>query len=302
MPKKKLVSVICTCFNHENFVIEAIESVINQSYKNIELIIIDDCSTDNSSKNILKWINDNQYINFIRNTENIGITKSFNKAFKYAKGDYLIDLAADDKLKPDCVSILIEKFNDSIYNNLGLVYGNAQIIDNKGSFLRNHFPLDHNGELIDKIPTGDVYENIVSNINSLCSVSAMFKRKMFIELNGYDSSLYYEDLDFWIRASRNYNFDFTNKFVVEKRAVTGSLGDYFNKKDKHYKGINNTTHIILNNTLLLNKNKRENLLLSKRVYEMIKRAIRNLDLFYLYRYTMLYIKIIFPAILNKKTS
>jgi glycosyltransferase involved in cell wall biosynthesis len=301
MENTPLVSIICTSFNHEPFIIEALDSVKNQDYKNIELIVVDDFSSDKSSKTIKKWIKNNNWGTFIQNKRNIGITKSFNKAFQNSKGDYFIDLAADDKLKYNCISQLLDTFKNSTYLNLGLVYGNAKIIDKKGSFVRNHFPVDGFGKTIKRIPTGDVYETIISDVQSLCSVAAMVRREVFIALNGYDSTLYYEDLDFWIRASRKYNFDFKDEVVVEKRIVKGSLGDYFKKKDKHYKQINNSTFIILNNTLLLNKNNREHRKLLKRIVVMIKRALRNIDFKYSYKYSLLFIKTHF-YILKKNSN
>ena len=94
----QLVSIICTCYNHSSFVIEALESVFNQSYKNIEIIIIDDASSDNSVYLIENWLLDKPNILFLKNEENKGITTSFNKASKYAKGEFLIDFATDDIL------------------------------------------------------------------------------------------------------------------------------------------------------------------------------------------------------------
>ena len=110
MQENPLVTVICSCYNHENFVIESLNSVINQDYKNIELIIIDDFSSDNSKKTIKNWLLNYPEITFIANENNLGITKSFNNALKSAKGKYIIDLAADDILIPNCVDLQLKKF------------------------------------------------------------------------------------------------------------------------------------------------------------------------------------------------
>src|ERR1700749_5034941 len=98
MQNKSLVTVICLCYNHENFVTESLFSVMNQDYAFVELIIVDDCSTDNSKNIIKKWLLDYPEVRFISNEINLGNTKSFNKALQFAKGDYIIDLAADDVL------------------------------------------------------------------------------------------------------------------------------------------------------------------------------------------------------------
>jgi len=300
--EKPLVTVICTCFNHEHYVLEALDSVMKQEYKNIELIVIDDFSVDNSSNVIQTWIKKNPSVKFIQNNENIGITKSFNKAFGYAKGDYLIDLAADDILNTECIKKQLEIFYKKTYSNLGLVYGNAAVINEKGDLIRHYFPKDKNGDLIKTIPTGNVYEYIISDVHSLCSVSAMVKTEVFKNLNGYDSDLYYEDLDFWIRASREYHFDFTEAVLMQKRVVKNSLGDNFNQKNTHYKKVNQTTFRVLKKTFFLNKNNREHQKLLKRVLVMTKRSVRALDMNLAYKYSLFILKIYCQLIFNKIKS
>ena len=74
MHEKPLVSVICLCYNHAEFVIESLNSVLNQNYQPIEIIIVDDYSTDNSVAVIEKWVENNQSLTFIKNTNNLGNT------------------------------------------------------------------------------------------------------------------------------------------------------------------------------------------------------------------------------------
>ena len=100
---------------------------------------------------------------------------------------------------------------------------------------------------------------------------------MFDFLEGYDETLDYEDLDSWIRASREYEFDFIDKVLVKKRTVTNSLGSNFYKK-KHK--INKSTYKILRKALGLNRSKTEDLALQKRVHHEIIHSFkyRNLNL------------------------
>jgi len=302
MLNQQQVTVICTCFNHEKYVVEALNSVTNQDYSNIQLIIVDDCSTDNSVKVIREWLVKNPTVTFIVNEHNLGITKSFNHAYKYATGGYLIDLAGDDILLPECVTLQLNIFNHSSHKNTGLVYGNAHVINENGEFLNYYFPVKEDGSLLKNSPTGNIYDYIISNIHSLCSVTAMFKREVFDCLNGYDENLYYEDLDFWIRASRLYPFDFTNEILAKKRVLQNSLGDSFFKRNLHYKKVNSTTLLVLKKALLLNNNNYENKSLLKRVFHMTKRSARakDFDLFvkYLLLILQIYHQIIFKSFLN----
>ena len=122
-----LVSVICLSYNHEAYVVEALNSVLNQTYPNIELLIADDCSNDKSVTIIQNWLKHHPKVHFIANEENIGNTKTFNKLAKIAKGDYIIDLAADDLLLPNGIQIQVDAFQKSKFKNIGVVYGNAAL-------------------------------------------------------------------------------------------------------------------------------------------------------------------------------
>lgn len=80
-----LVSVICLSYNHEAYVVEALDSVINQTYPNIELLIADDCSTDNSVSVIQDWLQNHPNVYFSANEKNLGNTKTFNQLAKKIK-------------------------------------------------------------------------------------------------------------------------------------------------------------------------------------------------------------------------
>ena len=266
MQENPLVSIICLAFNHEKFVVETLDSVVQQNYQPIELIIVDDCSTDNTKLVINNWLSTHPEVQFIVNEINKGNTRSFNNALKFAKGEYIIDLAADDLIVPNGVQLQINAFQNSKFKNLGVVYGNAEMINEDGSFNSFYFPVNENGKVITKRATGYIYSSVLSTGDSICSVSALIKKSVFDFLEGYDETLDYEDLDSWIRASREYEFDFIDKVLVKKRTVTNSLGSNFYKK-KHK--INKSTYKILRKALGLNRSKIEDLALQKRVHHEI---------------------------------
>lgn len=288
MQQNPLVTIVCLCYNHQDFVVSSLQSVINQSYNNIELIIVDDSSTDNSKITIQKWLSDHPKVVFISNAENLGNTKSFNNAAKKAKGDFIIDLAADDLLLPDCVAIQVETFGKSKYSNLALVYGNCQEIDKNGLFTKNYFEINDQNKVITQRVTGDIYLSVLSGGDSICSVSAMMKKSFFDELNGYNENLAYEDLDFWIRCSRKFNIDFVDEIIVQKRILTNSLGANFFKKNSN---INNSAYLILNNAISLNKTKAEDLALEKRINNRILHFLKNNDYQLFIKFILLKLKI-----------
>ena len=131
-----VVSVICICFNHEDFVQQAINSVLNQTYKNIELIVINNASSDNSHDVITKIADKNPLIKYIKFTDLVSSTKAFNYGYKQCKGTYLIDLSADDVLLDDCIEKQVNFFAQQ-NDNVGLIFGNAYHINESWSSEQN---------------------------------------------------------------------------------------------------------------------------------------------------------------------
>ena len=273
-----LVSIICHCYNHASFVEECLDSVLNQSYKNIELIIVDDNSSDNSVAVIESLIKKKPKIQFIKNSKNLGITKSFNKTVGLTKGEFLIDLATDDVLLPNCIEEQISVFNQN--PNATLVFGNAELIDEKGTTTGFHFPVDKTLNVTDKNLVNTNYQSILKGGNCMCSVSSMFKKETFINLGKYDENLVYEDLDFWLRLAKKHKIVFTDKILVQKRELSNSLTRQFFKKSDFSKKINKSNYRILLKAFEANTNRAEFKALLKRIHNLI---IRNLKLknFYL---------------------
>lgn len=266
------VTVVCSCYNHSGFVIESLKSVLNQSYKRIQLIVVDDFSSDNSVTFIEDFIQEYPEIIFIKNTNNLGLTKSFNRAMQLARGEYIIDLAADDILLPQCIETQLQSFKTSQYNNLAIVYGNAELISENGTHISYYFDVDSHNKSIEKRPTGNIYAEVISNKTVICSVSSMVRKSVFYELKGYDENLSYEDYDFWVRASRFYNIDFIDSVLMQKRVLPNSLhATFFKSKNMH----GYSTHQILKKAFKLNRNKKENQILLGRIYLEIKIAIKT---------------------------
>ena len=91
-----LISVVMSCYNRQNYVAQAIESILNQTYTNFEFIIIDDCSTDNTYKIIKKYVKRDKRIIALRNKVNKGIVYALNRGLKLAKGKYIARMDDDD--------------------------------------------------------------------------------------------------------------------------------------------------------------------------------------------------------------
>lgn len=214
-----LVSVICLCYNQQRFVQETIHSVLNQTYKNIELIIVDDASTDSSVQKIGKAILNYSRVQFLPLTNNIGNCRAFNKGLAQSKGEFVIDLAADDILLSDRIEKGVHALQQA-GPSYGVNFSDAEWIDEAGEFLYLHskrFPHD-------TIPQGNIYKNLIEQF-FICSPTVMFRKEVIDYLSGYDETLSYEDFDFWIRSSRKFMYCYTPEVLIKKRIVKRSLSE-----------------------------------------------------------------------------
>ena len=131
-----LVSIILPTYNHGAFLKSAIESIREQDYLNLELIIINDGSTDDTSE-ILRNLPPDSRIKII-NQDNKGLPNSLNNGFKVANGDFLTWTSADNVLASDCISKLVAAANEN--SNVGLVYSDFQAIDELGNQISSDNP------------------------------------------------------------------------------------------------------------------------------------------------------------------
>ena len=280
-----LVSVICLSYNHEAYVVEALNSVINQTYPNIELLIADDCSKDNSAIVINEWLKEHPNVQFLSNNTNLGSNKTFNQLAKIAKGEYIIDLAADDVLLSNCIEKQITTFQNSKYKNLGIVYGNLIEIDENGAFLKNYYTEDEHPE------SGDIYKMVIGRTTKICSVSSMVKKSVFEQLGYYDETLAYEDLDLWIRTSRVFEFEYIPDFLAKKRILTTSLSAYFTqKKNPRTKRLHESTLKILYKAFELNQSREEHKAMLGRIRFEFYKFLKSRDVVLLAKLLFLELK------------
>lgn len=125
---KPLVSVIISCYNHEKYIEECILSVINQDYTDIELLVVDDGSSDSSVEVIRKL--EEKYSFYFLAQENKGLTKTLNETIAKSKGEYIVPLGSDDVMLPHRITTQIEYIKDK--PEVGICGGNIELIDSEG--------------------------------------------------------------------------------------------------------------------------------------------------------------------------
>ncbi|AKD58449.1 glycosyl transferase family 2 [Spirosoma radiotolerans] len=218
---KPWVSVICTSFNQQAYVEQALQSVIEQDYPNVELIVIDNGSTDGSADRIAAFMQHHPSIQFIRNPVNVGLNRAFNQGLALAGGRYVIDLSADDVLLPSRIRKQVNFFEE-LAGPYAVVFSNATYIDPTGRDLGTHYAVDANGNALSAIPSGNVFRPILESY-FICTPTMMMRRDVLNELGGYDETLAYEDFDFWVRSARLYQYAYLDEVLTLKRQCPGSL-------------------------------------------------------------------------------
>lgn len=219
---KPLVSIVAVCYNHEKYCIETLESIKLQTYNNIELIIIDDNSSDNSVIKIENWLKQNKYkYKFIKNEKNLGICKTLNKVFDLCTGEFMQMVSCDDIFYLNKIEKQVERLLE-IDDSYGIVYSDADIIDEKSSLIGLKF-IDYNTKHR-KSPnlSGYIFEDLAID-NFIPAMSVLIRKEVYNKIGKYDDRLIYEDYDFWLRASKYFKFYYMNNTFVKYRIHSENL-------------------------------------------------------------------------------
>ncbi len=185
------VSIIIPAYNAENFISKSLESAINQVYKNIEIIIVDDASTDNTAKIIKQYASEDNRIIAFYQKENKGVSAARNIGLKAASGDYIVFLDSDDELTKDAIRRMIDtanNYNADFIDSYHLLYykkKNGKIV----SFTEKKVPTETKcyGTIKDNINVIDMYTYITGKL---------IKKELIKDLTFDENLSRYEDLVF----------------------------------------------------------------------------------------------------------
>lgn len=217
---KPLVTVICLSYNHAPFIAEALNALKAQRYENIQVLIVDDGSTDDSAEVIKKAIEGTEF-EFIRHDENRGYTRSFNEGLALAKGEFIVDYALDDVMLPDFLSRSLERFEGQT-SHLGVVFSNADYINEQSELIGNHKDILLAKKMLQYIPEGDLFYAILRRY-FICTPTMVIRKEVFDRMGGYDENLAYEDFDFWVRSTRYWDYGYIDEVLFRKRKLSNSM-------------------------------------------------------------------------------
>jgi len=187
MSNQPLVSVLMTAFNRSAFIADAIASVLASEYKNFELLVVDDCSTDNTVEIARQFESQDNRVKVFVNTKNLGDYNNRNKAASYASGKYIKYLDSDDLIYRHSLLVMVdamEKFPDAA---LGISTGQGQdekpypyILSSRGAYVKNFY----DSGIFNTGPTG-----------------LIIKTESFRAVNGFSGTRYVGDTELNLRLA-----------------------------------------------------------------------------------------------------
>ena len=181
----KLISIVVTCYNHENYIEQSLRSIFNQTYRNIELIVLDDGSTDSSNQIIQEVLNDSPFMTTFESHENIGVVRTRNKGLNLLNGDYFLYVDSDDFLDNRYVE---ELYDCAVNHQADIVYCDLYNFEKDEIYL--------------KAQEFELQSLLVSNYISNCSLV----KKAILKGTYYDEKLSgkkLEDYDFFLNLIIN---------------------------------------------------------------------------------------------------
>lgn len=186
MPK---VSIVLPTYNGEKYICESVDSVLNQTFADFELIIVDDCSTDSTPEIIGDFAQKDNRIKIIHNKENKRLPESLNIGFRESKGEYLTWTSDDNIYLPNAIATMVSVLNEK--KDTYMVCTDMDLINDIG-------------EIIGK---ANKHSNDTIYINDNVGACFLYRAEVLKEIGEYDTSMaLVEDYDYWIRVYKKYGY------------------------------------------------------------------------------------------------
>jgi len=209
-----MISIIIPTYNCEKYIKFAIESALNQTYEDKEIIVVDDGSTDNTLDIITQIADITVLIK-----PNGGTADALNTGIRNANGDWIKWLSADDMLYPDALELMMNSIEKMDHTDNSIFYSHYDIIDESG-IITGHFEEPKTRE------KGELWKRFYGN-----GSTSLIHKKVFAKCGLFDSTMKHsEDYEFWLRCSEVYGVklqlvdEYTLKYRVHKDQLTNKIG------------------------------------------------------------------------------
>jgi glycosyltransferase involved in cell wall biosynthesis len=203
------VSVIMAVLNGERFIDEAIQSIVNQTYPHIELVVVDDGSTDGTRSRVDAY-RDCIEIRYVRHDAPRGIAASMNDGVRNATGDFIAFLDHDDSWFLEFLETQVDHLLQ--HPDVGMVHADFQTIDMEGRVIEESVAARRGR----KRPSGEVFPQLFMD-SFIVGNSVLIRRECFTKLGLFDESLRWGDYLMWLRIARNYKVDYVDRVLTRYR-------------------------------------------------------------------------------------
>ena len=222
---KPLVSVLMRFYNDEKYIRLSLESILNQNYMNIELVLVNNDSKDNS-QNIINEYSKDKRIKILHNKQNIiGGAYNFRKAYSHAQGKYVVFFCADDIMNPECIANKVT----ALENNPECLacFSHLDIIDSKGNRTKKNFLSAFEDNRFKYL------RNLFDNYHCNAFPGAMVRKNDFL-LDAMDQRLlFFFDIKMWVNILLRGEIIVLDEFHVKYRSHDGNAGGLKGNKDKY---------------------------------------------------------------------
>lgn len=218
--QKFMVSIVIPMYNGELTIEKTVLSCIKQTYVDLEIIITDDCSSDNSIKIVEKMAEKNDKIKVIRNSENAGLCKNANIGIAHAAGQFLLMLGQDDMLAENHIEEMLKQFDEDVV----MVYCNCSLIDENDNIYEQ---CKWNGR---ELTVNDFIRN-----NAISSCGAMLRKECVDRFEGYPVFVEYPNYGewyLWVELSTLGRIVPCNSVLALYRRHKNNISNTFNDKSK----------------------------------------------------------------------
>ena len=231
------VSIIIRTYNRGYIIGEAIESALNQTYGNFEIIVVDDGSSDGTAEAVERFRSDK--IRYIRHDQNCGVSAAGNTGIKAAKGDIIAHLDSDDLWKPEMLSSLVDVLRR--HRQIGAVFCDVEVDRGKTvssitssmrafpKLLASHAQSDSDVVLFS---SREMYLCLLEEV-PIKPTAVLIRRTVLDEFRGYDESWRSgEDWELYLRISKNHGFGYVDRKLAVMRVLDDSTLSKFQEEDK----------------------------------------------------------------------
>lgn len=222
------VTVAIPLYNAEKFIKEAVESVLRQTTKVDELLIIDDCSTDKSYEIVKELAQQNEIIKIYKNKNNLGYAKNWNKCLHLASTNFVVLLHSDDLLKRDTIKKQLDFFK--LHPSLAFVGGQEDYFKNINEI--NHFIVKKKSDKI--FESGKIYEFVKCTNSYIPCSTVMFNMIKIKQVGFFQEDVLATDEIYWPKVLNLFSIAILGYSLVNRRihADQAEYNDFKNKKEK----------------------------------------------------------------------